>query len=345
MVYIRTAAPDEYRRVEAFYCANNYSQPIDPRDELILAEAEGQICGAVRLVHEEGITILRGMRVSEVWRRKGLGRLILEHVNKTLGNRQCFCIPYRHLRAFYATIGFEEIEPSAAPEFLAARYARYKEHLELDVIIMARAHDGRHPVSSEAGASIRTHEELKRMEADELDFQKIYAAYQPRILRYLARLVGENEAEDLAQEVFVKVSQGIKSYRGEAQLSTWVYRIATNAAIDRIRAASFRQDAKLDWLDDLDETEDTDLWTGEETPPLEQQLMRKEMYECFIDFVKCLPPNYRSVVVLSELEHLPNNEIARILGVSIEVVKIRLHRGRTRLLQELKTHCKAEDWL
>ena len=183
------------------------------------------------------------------------------------------------------------------------------------------------------------------MEADELDFQKIYATYQPRILRYLARLVGENEAEDLAQEVFVKVSHGLKSYRGEAQLSTWVYRIATNAAIDRIRAASFRQDSRLDWLDDLSETEDTDPWTSEETPSLEGQLMRKEMYECFIDFVKRLPPNYRTVVVLSELERLPNNEIARILGLSIEVVKIRLHRGRTRLLQELKTHCKAEDWL
>ncbi|HLA99072.1 MAG TPA: sigma-70 family RNA polymerase sigma factor [Anaerolineales bacterium] len=100
------------------------------------------------------------------------------------------------------------------------------------------------------------------MEADELDFQKIYATYQPRILRYLARLVGENEVEDLAQEVFVKVSHGLKSYRGEAQLSTWVYRIATNAAIDRIRAASFRQDSRLDWLDDLNETEDTDLWPG-----------------------------------------------------------------------------------
>lgn len=183
------------------------------------------------------------------------------------------------------------------------------------------------------------------MDVSEPDFQKIYDTYQPRILRYLGRLVGEPEAEDLAQEVFVKVSRALKTFRGESQLSTWLYRIATNAAIDKIRTVSFQQDAKLSWLDDSNETEDKDAWTGEEAPSLEQQLMRKEMYECFVDFVKRLPPNYRTVVVLSELEELTNNEIAEILGVSLDVVKIRLHRGRTRLLQELKTHCKAEDWL
>jgi RNA polymerase sigma-70 factor (ECF subfamily) len=183
------------------------------------------------------------------------------------------------------------------------------------------------------------------MDVSETDFQKIYDTYQPRILRYLVRLVGEPEAEDLAQEVFVKVSRALTTFRGESQLSTWLYRIATNAAIDKIRTVSFRQDAKLSWLDDSNETEDKDVWTGEEAPSLEQQLMRKEMYDCFVDFVKRLPPNYRTVVVLSELEELTNSEIAEILGVSLDVVKIRLHRGRARLLQELKTHCKAEDWL
>ena len=183
------------------------------------------------------------------------------------------------------------------------------------------------------------------MDVSDLDFREIYETYQPRIRRYLIRLVGEPEAEDLAQEVFVKVSRALKTFRGESQLSTWLYRIATNAAIDRIRTTSFRQDAELTLLDDSTETEGKDVWTGEEAPSLEQQLMRKEMYECFVDFVERLPPNYRTVVVLSELEELTNNEIAEVLGLSLDVVKIRLHRGRARLLQELKTHCSAEDWL
>ena len=183
------------------------------------------------------------------------------------------------------------------------------------------------------------------MSVSDLEFQNIYATYQPRILRYLVRLMGETEAEDLAQEVFVKVSQALETFRGESQLSTWLYRIATHAAIDKMRTASFRQETELGLLDDSAETEGKDVWTGEEAAPLEQQLMRKEMYECFVDFVKRLPSNYRTVVVLSELEQLPNNEIAEILGLSLEVVKIRLHRGRTRLLQELRANCRAEDWL
>lgn len=73
--------------------------------------------------------------------------------------------------------------------------------------------------------------------------------------------------------------------------------------------------------------------------------MRQEMYECFVAFVKRLAENYRTVIVLSEMEDLPNHEIAEILGLSLETVKIRLHRGRTRLLQELRANCKAEDWL
>jgi RNA polymerase sigma-70 factor (ECF subfamily) len=178
-----------------------------------------------------------------------------------------------------------------------------------------------------------------------LEFQKIYADYRPKILRYLARLIGEGEAEDLAQEVFVKVSQRLSSFRGDSQLSTWIYRIATNAAIDKMRSFASQQGAELNLPDDSDQVEDVDVWTGEGTPSLEQLLMRKEMYACFENYVKKLPANYRTVVVLSEIEQLSNNEIAEVLGLSLDVVKIRLHRGRTRLLQELRTHCRAEDWL
>lgn len=183
------------------------------------------------------------------------------------------------------------------------------------------------------------------MASNTLEFEKIHETFRSKIQRYLTRLVAEGEAEDLTQEVFVRVSQGLKTFKGESQLSTWVYRIATNAAIDRMRKSSFFEDARQDLFDESNETEIKDLWTGEEPPSLEQQLLRKERYECFIEFVQDLPLNYRTVVVLSELEELMDKEIAEILGLSLEVVKMRLHRGRARLLQELKAHCKAEDWL
>jgi RNA polymerase sigma-70 factor (ECF subfamily) len=183
------------------------------------------------------------------------------------------------------------------------------------------------------------------MVTNNLEFDEVHETFRSKIHRYLSRLVGEQEAEDLTQEVFVKVNRALKTFRGESQLSTWIYRIATNTALDKMRTSSFRQEAGQVLFDEANETESKDLWTGNETPSLEQQLLRIERNECFMDFVHHLPVNYRTVVVLSELEELKNNEIAEILGLSLDVVKIRLHRGRTRLLQELKAHCKAEDWL
>ncbi len=183
------------------------------------------------------------------------------------------------------------------------------------------------------------------MDAGELHFQEIYDAFQPKVLRYMMRLVGETDAEDLTQEVFVKIGQRLKTFKGEAQLSTWVYRVATNAALDRLRSASFRLESQTASLDDSNDTACEDIWPAEEAFSLEEQLMRQEMHQCFGGFVRDLPANYRTVVVLSELEEMSNKEIAEILNVSLDTVKIRLHRGRGRLLQDLKTHCKAEEWL
>jgi len=137
----------------------------------------------------------------------------------------------------------------------------------------------------------------------------------------------------------------LKTFRGESQLSTWIYRIATNAAIDKMRNPSFRQNAEQSPFDDSDETEGRALQMREEPPSIEYQLLLKQRYDCFIDYVQSLPQNYRTIFILSELEELTNSQIAEILGLSLDTVKIRLHRGRTRLLTELKAHCKAEDWL
>jgi RNA polymerase sigma-70 factor, ECF subfamily len=182
-----------------------------------------------------------------------------------------------------------------------------------------------------------------------LDFQQIYADFRPQIQRYLTRLVGEYEAEDLTQEVFVRISQALPTFRGEARLSTWIYRIATNAAFDRLRTPAYRRSIQQGLLNGADsdeiENSDMDVITEEETHSIELQLCRKERYECYCEFVENLPPKYRSVVALNELQEFAAKEIADILGLNLDTVKMRLHRGRARLLQELKNHCKPEDWL
>ena len=182
-----------------------------------------------------------------------------------------------------------------------------------------------------------------------LNFEAIHADFRSKIHRYLARLVGEYEAEDLTQEVFLKISRALPAFRGESKLSTWVYRIATNTAVDKLRTSSFQrtlQDGVSDDVD-LDEPEigGENVVMGEKACMLEEVFSRKERYECFLDHIKNLPANYRMAVALNELEGMAASEIAAILGLSVNVVKTRLQRGKTRLLLELKSHCKAEHWL
>lgn len=177
-----------------------------------------------------------------------------------------------------------------------------------------------------------------------LDFSAVYEVFQPKILRYLTRLVGEAEAEDLTQEVLIRVSDGLPNFRGESQLSTWIYRVATNAGVDRLRSSSYKRglqncSASVDF-----ELDDRNAATGEKTPLLEHQVFRKEMNECIQSFIKKLAENYRTVLLLSEFEGLKDGEIAETLGTSSSIVKIRLHRAREKLKEDLRANC-ASYWI
>ena len=187
------------------------------------------------------------------------------------------------------------------------------------------------------------------MNTSELEFQKIYNAFQPKIFRYLSHLADEQEAEDLTQETFVKVHQGLENFRGESQLSTWIYRIATNAARDRMRSPSYqRMTRNCDLGNEIEnnqaEIEDQNTWTREKTPLVEQQIFHKEMNECIRGYIEKLPEDYRVALVLSEYEGIKNNEIAEILGVTLDTVKIRLHRAKEKLKETLKANCDS-DWI
>lgn len=178
----------------------------------------------------------------------------------------------------------------------------------------------------------------------ESEFQKLYHSFYPAILRYLTRLVGPEEAEGLTQEVFIKISQGLKTFRGESQLSTWMYRIATNVALDRMRSPSFGRRVRDRSSNESVSAAETDAeekgaWMGDKTPLVEHELIRQEMHECLRRFIENLPADYRMVVVLSELEGLKNREIATILGLTLETIKIRLHRARATLKKALEAHC------
>lgn len=174
----------------------------------------------------------------------------------------------------------------------------------------------------------------------ERDFQAIYDKYHPRITRYLERLLGKEEAQDLAQEVFLKIHRGLAGFRGDSQLSTWVYRVATNAARDRLRKLSSKQEELTEpWSDAVHESVVNRGYSSVRPAGADQELVRKEMNQCIRNFIENLPEIYRTVLVLSELEGLKNMEIAEVLQISLGTVKIRLHRARAQLAKELQNHC------
>jgi RNA polymerase sigma-70 factor (ECF subfamily) len=170
------------------------------------------------------------------------------------------------------------------------------------------------------------------------EFPEIYTTYWPKLTRYLIRMVGESEAEDLAQEVFIKVSQALPGFRGESSLSTWLYRIATNTALDRLRSPVFQKQGADHPIEA--EADEHAACLPDHKPPIEQQFVKHEMGDCILGYLSRLPEIYRSVLVLSDMEDLTNKEIADILDVPLSTVKIRLHRARASLREELETHCE-----
>ena len=163
------------------------------------------------------------------------------------------------------------------------------------------------------------------------DFQQIYSEFSPMIQRYLTRLLGPTEADDAAQEVFGKVSQALAQFRGDSSLSTWIYRIATNTAYDRLRSPSSRREDELPL--------ESAAPVNDPSSGIDQKLVRTEMNDCIDEYIGRLPASYRSVIILSEHEGLTNQAIADALGVSLDTVKIRLHRARARLRRDLGSGC------
>jgi RNA polymerase sigma-70 factor (ECF subfamily) len=176
------------------------------------------------------------------------------------------------------------------------------------------------------------------------EFEQLYDTYRPKILRYLIRLVGAGEAEDLTQLVFIKVGQGLPNFRGDASIATWIYRIATNVAVDRLRSQSSQPLLSIVPAARALSPDDAENECGTpadvDATPVETEAVRLEMNECIGQFIDRLPENHRTVIVLSDIEGFTNKEIADIVGASVDTVKIRLHRARAELRNKLEGGCE-----
>jgi RNA polymerase sigma-70 factor, ECF subfamily len=155
----------------------------------------------------------------------------------------------------------------------------------------------------------------------------------------LSLLHDEADAEDAAQEAFLKAFRNLANFRGEAKFSTWLVSITLNEARSRLRS---RKNVKMESLDDPPEGQ------GQISPALlrdwreipSEALERKEVRHLLQQAITDLPLIYRQVFLLRDVEELSVNESAEALGITVASVKVRLHRARIMLQKKLVPHLK-----
>jgi RNA polymerase sigma-70 factor (ECF subfamily) len=180
-------------------------------------------------------------------------------------------------------------------------------------------------------------ERLKRR--DEAAFSGFVREYQERVFRLLLRMIGDRaEAEDLAQEVFISIFKAIDGFRGDSQLSTWVYRVAANHCRNRIKYLTRRRRQVTDGYDE--QTEEQTLGRAAQArPEAPDQLMEARQTEQLLQSgLLSLDEEQRELIVLREVEHLSYEEIMAITGLPEGTVKSRLHRARASLREYIERH-------
>ena len=167
-----------------------------------------------------------------------------------------------------------------------------------------------------------------------MDFWNIYDDYYERVKKFIFALVKDEwVADDLIQETFIKVQKNVHQLRDESKLSSWIFKIAYYLCQDHFRKkspSSQREQVLSEKKGILSE------------PLFQRQLEQHQMSACVQDKIRLLPESYQTVLVLFDLMEFNHQEIAEILDISIENVKVRLHRARRKLKTILEEECRFE---
>jgi len=161
--------------------------------------------------------------------------------------------------------------------------------------------------------------------------------YGPRIQQLAFRyLKNWEDAEEVAQDVLLKVYRKIEAFRGDAALSSWIYRITFNTAMSRLRTARFSRNVEIQPAElQSDTNEAVQAEPADWTEMADDQVMRGEMRKQLIGALSHLPEVYRVPVLLRDIHGLSTEEASAILRVKPQTLKSRLHRGRLILRKHL----------
>jgi RNA polymerase sigma-70 factor (ECF subfamily) len=178
---------------------------------------------------------------------------------------------------------------------------------------------------------------LRVAEGDEAGFNYLAEKYHRPIMRFLFRMVGNQAvAEELTQEVFLRVYRARSSYRAEARFTTWLYRIATNLAVNHARDTKQERSAKAVYLDTPDEESGTTPDVADDEPTAEEKILREERMAAIRAQVMALPERQRMAVLMHKYQELDYRQIGEVLKLSESATKSLLFRAYQTLRTKLK---------
>ena len=162
-------------------------------------------------------------------------------------------------------------------------------------------------------------------------FEDVAQELSGPLRRYLERLVGNRAtADDLLQETLLKIARSLPEFEGRSSVKTWAFTIATRVATDHFRRPHSRAQ-----MVEIDEREPAHVLDAE----IDQRLVIDEMSSCVREVIDSLPEDYRTALVLHDLEGQTAAQVAEIAGCSLANAKIRIHRARRRLKEALNEEC------
>jgi RNA polymerase sigma-70 factor (ECF subfamily) len=171
-------------------------------------------------------------------------------------------------------------------------------------------------------------------------FERLVGRYEKKIYNLALRMLRDpDDAREILQETFLKVYDNLEKFRGEAHLSTWIYRIAMNEALMRIRKNKHRP-RSLEVTDEDGERREIDVEDWAPRPV--ERLLTKELGGELDRAIALLPEDYRGAFLLRDVEGLSNEQIAKAMKLSVPAVKSRIHRARVFLRNELSRYFAKE---
>lgn len=178
---------------------------------------------------------------------------------------------------------------------------------------------------------------LRVAAGDEAGFNYLVQKYHRSMINFLFRMVhSQAVAEELAQEVFLRVYRSRESYRAEAKFTTWLYRIATNLAVNHARDTRHERAAQNVYLDVPDEETGTTPEVADDEPNIEQKILREERMAAIRKHIMALPERQRTAVLMHKYQGLDYKQIGEVLKLSESATKSLLFRAYQTLREKLK---------